>query len=59
MQNNLVNNKEKIAYLYGNQFKFVKRENRLDPVYKITEISYAIDETFEEFFIFLLFSHLY
>jgi len=48
IQNNLLNNKEKIGYFYGNQFKFVKKEGKLEPIYKLSEVSYAIDESFEE-----------
>ena len=49
IQSNLSQNKTKTAYLYGNQFKFVKNSsNRLEPVYILKEISYATDESFEE-----------
>lgn len=49
IQTNLSQNKTKTAYLYGNQFKFVKNaSNRLEPVYILKEISYATDESFEE-----------
>jgi len=49
IQSNLSHNKTKTAYLYGNQFKFIKNSiNHLEPVYKLNEISYATDESFEE-----------